>query len=461
MTAAGRDHPRPIAIVGALSLAYEGLPSDLLESRAAVAATLVTRTRGRLGRPLVDLGVVTDLEGARACGEALAAADPAAVIVLSMGAIRADMGMALVARTAVPVVVWAVPDQASYPQHHRPVDAVAGAGPVGAYALSNALVRDGRRVRSDIGGDLDASTVAWLRAAGFAADLAGARFGLVGGRWPGMLDVHLDAERFERDLGGRWESVTLPDPEGVEPVSLDALATEIPSVDWSIPAVMDPARATASCRLVAALRAGSVGFDAVAVRCHSDAVGTHPGYGVMGCLGVSLQTSAGVPMTCTGDMVTAVAMLFASRVGGAAQYFEVDGPDVERGALMLSNGGEIDLRSARTGSVGLVEQAFFAGASGRGLACRGLMAAGPATLVAFTEIPSGWRLITLEGEVLDDHLAGFPVPHAFFRSVLDPSEAFRRLGDAGAPHHVALAPGHLGAVAAALATLVPLEAVAI
>jgi L-fucose isomerase-like protein len=332
---------------------------------------------------------------------------------------------------------------------------------VGAYAVTNALVRAGHPARCEIGEALGPGTIAWLRAAGFASDLAGARFGLIGGRWPGMLDVHLDTNRLARDLGATWEDVVLPGAEAVEPMRLDVLADLGVSTIAGEPPAIDDGCVAASRRLAAALEDASAGLDAMALRCHSDAVGSHPGYGVMGCLGASLLTTRGLPVTCTGDMVTLVAMFFASRVGGAAQYFEVDGPDRDRGALLLSNGGEIDLRSARPGSVQLVEQQFFTGIRGRGLAFRGLVEPGPATLVAFTEQPGGWRLITLEGEVLADHLAGFPVTNAFFRTALDPAEAFRRLGNAGSPHHVALAPGHLGDVAAALSTLSPIEHVAV
>ncbi len=455
LSAPNVDRRRPIAVVGALNLSYEGLPADLRETRTADAADVTRRLQDRLGRPLVDLGLVTDLDGAATADQAITALDPAAIVVLALGAIRADVGAAIVASSTAPVLVWAVTDDAPFPDDHRPIDSVVGAGPVGAYAMTNALVRLGRSVRCEVGAEPAPGTIAWVRAAAFAADVARARFGLVGGRWPGMLDVHLDATRFTSDFGATWEDVSLS--ASTPETSFDELGVP---VGWSRPDI-DPGLIAASCRLGRALRTAAVGFDALAVRCHSDAVGSNPAFGVVGCLGVSLLSSSGIPTTCTGDMVTAVAMYVASSVAGAAQYVEVDGPDVSRAALLVSNGGEIDQRSARADSIGLVEQQFFSGDAGRGLALRGLLETGPATIVAFTETRSGWRLVTMEGEILDDHLPGFPVTHAFFRSALDPAEAFRRLGDAGAPHHVAIAPGHIGDVAAALATMIPLEHVAI
>ena len=348
----------------------------------------------------------------------------------------------------MPVLLWSPGDHSTFPATHSPVDAVAGAGPVGAFALANELLRAGATFRVDADPKLAPDTVAWLRAAGLAADLRSARFGTVGGPWPGMLDVALDAARFTADLGGTWEAVRLPEPDAVTPVALGSFVA---------PEGMTPAIVERSCRLAASLvsAAAAADLDAVAVRCHSDAVGSHPGFGVTACLGVSLLGSRGIPATCTGDMVTAVAMFLATRLGGAAQYLEVDGPDLVRDALLLSNGGELDLRSARRDGAGLVEQQFFSGVAGRGLAFRGVIEPGPATLLAFTPDAGGWRLITLEGEVLDDHLAGFPVPHAFLRSSRPATAAFAALGDAGTPHHVALTPGHVADVVAALCTLIP------
>jgi L-fucose isomerase-like protein len=276
---------------------------------------------------------------------------------------------------------------------------------------------------------------------------------------------------FAADLGGTWHPVSLPAPDDVAPLDLagipwpeggpgeDAGGTRM----FAPPAGMPRPVVDASCRLATALleTAEAAGADAVSVRCQSDEVASRPGYGVMGCLGVSLLASRGIPATCTGDMVTAVAMFLATRLGGAAQYLEVDGPDRDRDALLLSNGGELDLRWARAGSAGLVTQQFFSGVGGRGLALRGLVPAGPATLIAFTPDPDGWRLVTLEGEVLEEALPAFPVPHAFLRSRHVAADAFRMLGDAGAPHHVTLTPGHVADVVAALCTLVPIRHVAL
>ena len=180
MTASGGGRRRPIVVVGALSLAYEGLPADLATTRARQAAAMVERLRSAPGRPVLDLGLVADLAGAVALAPAIAAARPSAIVVLVLGAIRADVGMALAGDESIPVLVWAGQDRASYPPDHRPIDAVAGAGPVGAYALANALVRAGRPVRCEIGEELGAAAGDWVRAAGIAADLGDARFGLVG-----------------------------------------------------------------------------------------------------------------------------------------------------------------------------------------------------------------------------------------------------------------------------------------
>jgi L-arabinose isomerase len=450
-------HRGPIAYIGVMSLAYEGLPAGLLEQRTAESAAGAALIGRATGRVVSDLGVVSDGAGTQAVADAAArieALQPCAVVVRSQGAVRADLVPALGIGRGAPVLVWAPGDHATFPATHSPVDAVAGAGPVGAFALANELLRLGATWRVDADPRLSPDTLAWLRATGLAADLRAARFGTVAGPWPGMLDVALDAARFSADLGGTWEALELPQPESVTPAALGSLGP---------PDGLSSAVVERSCRLAAALVSAveSASLDAVAVRCHSDAAASHPGFGVMACLGVSLLSSRGIPATCTGDMVTAVAMFLATRLGGAAQYFEVDGPDADRNALLLSNGGEIDLRWARAESVGLVEQQFFSGVAGRGIAYRGVVEPGPATLIAFTPEPDGWRLITLEGDVLEEHLPDFPVPHAFLRSAGPATAAFGALGGAGTPHHVALTRGHVADVIAALCTLAPIRHVAL
>ena len=72
--------------------------------------------------------------------------------------------------------------------------------------------------------------------------------------------------------------------------------------------------------------------------------------GVVCCAASTLLASDGVPMACTGDDCTAVALFLAQQFGGAAQYLELDAPKGSLGACLLTSGGEGDLRLAAEGS---------------------------------------------------------------------------------------------------------------
>ena len=60
-------------------------------------------------------------------------------------------------------------------------------------------------------------------------------------------------------------------------------------------------------------------------------------------LGLGRLTSGGRPFTCTGDIVTAVAMLTTKRLGGAAVYHEIEAIDYATGEVVIANSGEHDL----------------------------------------------------------------------------------------------------------------------
>src|SRR4029078_10165238 len=61
-------------------------------------------------------------------------------------------------------------------------------------------------------------------------------------------------------------------------------------------------------------------LDAIALNCHSDVLRFGEETGVVGCLASTLLWSAGVPVACTGDGVTAVPLMLAARIAGSAPY---------------------------------------------------------------------------------------------------------------------------------------------
>ena len=85
---------------------------------------------------------------------------------------------------------------------------------------------------------------------------------------------------------------------------------------------------------------------------------------------------------------------------------------------------------------------------------------GPATLVGFTQLDTGFRLIAAEGEFTGKGWPGVGTANAAFRFARSPAtEAWARWCSAGATHHAAASPGLLGAGVEASARFLGIDAV--
>ena len=79
------------------------------------------------------------------------------------------------------------------------------------------------------------------------------------------------------------------------------------------------------------------------MNCHVEEIRLGRDSGVTPCFGLGRETARGIPWTCSGDVLTAVAMLVAKQLGGAALYHEIEAIDFETGEVVVANSGEHDL----------------------------------------------------------------------------------------------------------------------
>ena len=191
------------------------------------------------------------------------------------------------------------------------------------------------------------------------------------------------------------------------------------------------------------------GFAAGAMNCHVEEIrfGDHPG--VTPCFGLGRETSRGIPWSCSGDVVTAVAMLVARHLGGAALYHEVEAIDFDTGEVVIANSGEHDLGWCPPEvRPRLISNPWYRSDPLAAPCAWFELPAGPATLVGFTPHhaePSGFRLIAAEGDVTGRSFPQSPTVGGAFRfSANEPVESvWQRWAEAGVNHHSAAAPGHL------------------
>jgi hypothetical protein len=207
-----------------------------------------------------------------------------------------------------------------------------------------------------------------------------------------------------------------------------------------------------SARFAAALETldGRLGVDAGAMNCHVPEIRLGDEPGIAPCFALGRETSRGVPWTCSGDVVTAVAMLTLKLLAGSALYHEIEALDHATGEALLANSGEHDLALAGERPQ-LVGNPWWQGAC-----ARFTLPAGPATLVAFTphaDEPSGFRFVVAVGEFTGRRLPGTGTVNGALRFAGDEPVAatWERWARAGVNHHSAAARGHHAAGVRAVA----------
>ena len=253
--------------------------------------------------------------------------------------------------------------------------------------LANILGREGRPYLTVASVDGDAAGVARaVRGAAAAAALRGARLGLLGGTIAGYDNVVLEpagrggARHRPRDGRCRWrvardDGLRTSDRRltGSLPDGLTPTPAAVPLLDRSMRVHRLPGRLVEQERL-----------DALALNCHSDVLRFGEETGVVGCLASTLLWSVGVPVACTGDGVTAVALMFAARIAGSAQYCEGYGVESATGELLVSSCGMADLSLRRAGEHARMHpNALYPGRHGLGIATRFAFEEGPATIIGF------------------------------------------------------------------------------
>ena len=77
-------------------------------------------------------------------------------------------------------------------------------------------------------------------------------------------------------------------------------------------------------------------LDAGAMNCHVPQIRLGAEIGIAPCFALGCLTSAGIPWTCTGDVLTAIAMCLVAKFGGATLYHELEVFDYQTGELVVA-----------------------------------------------------------------------------------------------------------------------------
>jgi L-arabinose isomerase len=208
-------------------------------------------------------------------------------------------------------------------------------------------------------------------------------------------------------------------------------------------------------------------LDGGAFNCHVPQFRFGDEIGIAPCFGLGRLTSRGLPFSCTGDILTAVAMLTTKRLGGAALYHEIETIDYASGEVVIANSGEHDLAWLAPGErPRLRRNGWFCGKDPRCGVCAVMgPPPGPATLVGFTPHPhaaGGFRYVVARGELTERRFADTGTANGAFRfDGGNVEDAWSRWAATGVNHHSSATPGDLSADVAGLARLLGVEAVVV
>lgn len=387
---------------------------------------------------------------------AVAALEVDVVIIAQTMAAPPSHAMAALERLEQPLIVWGIQNSRSIPDDFDESHITSLGATVGTPMLTNVLQRAGRVYELHLSafGDTSASAlVAGLARAGSTATrLSVSRMARIGEPIPGYACVDVADDLLQDAIG---VDVIRVEPEAIRERfhqvtegDLDRRTDET-NRQFDVRSDSD-ADLRRSLRLALALESldDELNIDFGAMNCHVPEIRFDADIGVTPCFGLGQETSRGIPYTCSGDVLTAVAMFIGRSLSGAALYHEIEAVDFETGEVALANSGEHDLGWCGAGTRPRVEpNAWFKGDPHTGVSARFELPEGHATLIGFTEHPdeaSGFRFIVAEGQISGRALHSSPTVGGLFRFESGPvGEAWERWANAGVNHHSAVSPGHL------------------
>ena len=427
---------------------------------------------------IASIDDVASAEEGNALGERLAANRPRALLaVVTMAAPPAFLLAALDQLPDVPVVVWALHETGLVGGDFDHGGITSQGATVGAPMVSNMLARM-RRPFEMVLGRLDDEAARGrvreaLHLATVASGISRARLGRIGAPVEGYLHVDLDDAELREATGIEVVHVE-PDEvvsawRDVPPGRIEQLEEEV-RAGWHLEEDVEREESLArSLRAALALQdtVERHGLDGGAFNCHVPQFRFGDEIGIAPCWGLGRLTSMGVPFTCTGDIVTAVAMLTTKRLGAAAVYHELEAIDYASGEVVIANSGEHDLAWLAPGEQPrLRRNGWFCGKDAYCGVCAVFEPPpGPATLVGFTPHPEargGFRYVVARGELTERRFSETGTVNGAFRFADGTvEEAWARWAAAGVNHHSSATPGDISASVDGVARLLGVEAVVV
>lgn len=447
------------ALVPTIGIACVARPTFAVEYAREAAAQAFAALM-HLGWPVVgNADLLMDAGSAHETAIALCSQSPDVLVIVCATFSDASMAVELASHIDAPVCLWAL-------REPGPVgDRLWLNSLCGVNITSHALQKAGRITRYIYGNpaepDLLAPLAAFARASVTRNRLRTSRIGLVGQAPAGFYGCQFDELELARVIGTTVVQIDLS--------SVFTMASEVPA-----PAVEDAITSTSerspSLRRLQQERPDEVKrfgeayvvlreylrtqrLDGLAVRCWPE---FPQQFGLMPCATLGRLADDGFVCACEADMHGAVTLLALQWLSGAAPLLaDLVAMDAVANTVTLWHCGNAPACLAREGEEPLLDVHC-----NRRIGVAGNFAVrpGPATLARLGVGPRGYRLLAVEGELLDEPTNRFMGNTAIFRPSGEAQQLLHTIMMDGWEHHTAIVAGQIVAELDALAHLLGIEA---
>jgi len=444
-----------VGVVAGYMAFFEGImPEGYREEKAEGARRLVRRLQDAGFEPVFP-GLIVTREDGVAAGEQFVQSGVDVILVAPTMAAPPEYSWEAVRRLPrTPLIVWDMHEMTEIPDGYTMRDLVRHSNNVGTIMFTNTALRHGRNFQLFVGAERDRRTEAKvfkaIRAGKAASAFLNGRIGLIGKPIDGYANVTADPGDLAGTFGLQVQDIGSDEfTRTFQQVTDEEIGEKRRWLEEHtlVEAAQDDGfRQSLALTVTLEKLTERYGLIGGAFNCRAEYAAQNPEIGVIGCLGVSYMTSVGKPYTCTGDIVTSLAMIAAKQLGGDILYCECDQIDYVEDYMLMANTGESDF-CLSCDKPCVISTRGHSGQPLKGASVFISAKPGPATLVGMSPkkgAKGGWVLVIAPGEILGTRHRELRVGNCMFRFRNGPTpEAFRRWCLAGATHHGALSSGDL------------------
>ena len=312
----------------------------------------------------------------------------------------------------------------------------------------------------------------WILASKVKRNLQGARFGILGNNYSGMLDMYSDFTMFQSQKGAHVQILEMCDLEKhlkeITNKEVNEMREKIEQFfyisndDSADPLAKKPTdeQLTWSAKVAIALEKLVEEFDLDALTYYYHGVDNYYEKIQSGFIvGHSLLTAQGIPCAGEGDLKTCLAMKICDIIGKGGSFCEIVTVDYDEGTILLGHDGPFHLDIAK-GKPILRDMMLYHGKKGSGVSVEAKVLTGNITNLACTQTNNGnLKFIITEAQSVDGAIMKIGNTQTPVKFKIDPDSYMDQWFVQAPTHHFAMSIDHNASVLEKIADLLNIESV--